>query len=120
MAISQKAFDAEVSKWQNRVWDLHKALVTEPDDTRKSGRIAGYEGKYSLRVWYRRTSGTTYAALIHHYPGQTDSVSFDGDLEDMAKMCKYRDTPESVAISDLIHDASQAFRKVMRGEPLAI
>lgn len=70
-----EATSAEVSR-------LHFVYTHKPDAEYRTGRIAGSDSRYSLRVWYRNCE--TLGVLVHHHPNQSDAIMDMGHIGDCA------------------------------------
>jgi len=104
---SVSALKAALSEMTEQRNTLQWMVSREPSDVRRTGRIKGVESRYTLRVWYRRNSGTAECLVTHHHPGQSDSVSGPYPLETIGTM--YRcDDEEGSAIHRMIDEARAA------------
>ena len=102
MAKAFEAASVEVSR-------LHWAYTHAPTAEYRTGRIAGTDSRYTLRVWDRNSD--TLAVVIHHHPGQSDSLLAVADLFGAQCQC-YATTAhddESYALSDLVRRAMDGF-----------
>jgi hypothetical protein len=115
MATSVSALKAEITRLNERVLNYQGAATREADYTGRTGRISGSDSRYTLRVWFNRVSGQTFATLTHHHPGQRDSIIADGWVDAMAR--DYRsDNNEGAAILALLTAAQTAAYRAMRDE----
>lgn len=105
--ITNKEHDRLVGIATARAHNLLMCLARPCDFTRRTGKIKGEESRYTLQVWYRRTSGTAYAVITHHHPRQSDSIIGDGQLDDMEQSQRINccRSEESRAIYEMLAQA---------------
>lgn len=114
MAMSKRDHEAIVSKLNARLDTFYRIMLRTPSITRQSGRIKGAVSRYTLRVWFE-ASGYAYCILVHHHPGQSDSIIQDGELG--ATIEAYRDTDghaERYAIVSMLYAAQSAHAVSLR------
>lgn len=87
--------------------DLLWMLSRSPDAEYRTGRIVGTQARYTLRVWYRKQSGTAECLVTFLFPNQAASVSGPFPIETIGT--EYRvDSEEGSAIHRMIDAAKSA------------
>lgn len=98
---SISALRTEVASAQSKVDTLCWMHSRQPDSAYHTGRIKGTDCRYSLRVWYRRNSGTADCLVTFHRHGQSDSVTGPWSLDMVGN--EYRcDSEEGSAVHQMI------------------
>lgn len=102
-----------LSESDGKIGDLLYTLSRAPDAEYRTGRIPGTQARYTLRVWYRKQSGTAECLVTFLFPNQAASVSGPFPIETIAT--QYRvDSEEGSAIHRMIDMAKSAhYQSVM-------